>query len=345
MKKLIYISLLVSVVFSACENQDREFPDYDYTTVYFPYQTPVRTLVLGEDIYDNTLDNAHKCKIMATLGGVYENTEDRILNIVVDNALFDNLLFGEDSANYVINMPSSYYSLESSMQITIPSGSVSGGIEVQLTDAFFADPRSVKNTFVVPLKIESVANADSVLRGRTSASDPNLFIPSDWAIVPKDYVLYCIKYVNPWHGSYLRRGVDIGAGNNGNSDLDTTVYYHNEYVERDQVVKMSTVSLNEISLSLITRDRGNSTDIPFELRLLFDNAGECSIYAPADSSYTVAGNGTFVKDGDMWGNEERDVLYLDYEVSFEASMHSFSDTLVLRDRGIAMETFTPVVVN
>ena len=38
------------------------------------------------------------------------------------------------------------------MKIIIPAGKVMGGIEVQLTDAFFADPRSIKNTFVIPLK-------------------------------------------------------------------------------------------------------------------------------------------------------------------------------------------------
>ena len=34
---------------------------------------PVRTLVMGEDEYDTALDNAHKCKINATMGGVYAN--------------------------------------------------------------------------------------------------------------------------------------------------------------------------------------------------------------------------------------------------------------------------------
>lgn len=29
-----------------------------------------------------------------------------------------------------------------------------------------------------------------------------------WSVLPMDYVLYCVKYMNPWHASYLRRGVD-----------------------------------------------------------------------------------------------------------------------------------------
>ena len=32
---------------------------------------------------------------------------------------------------------------------------------------------------------------------------------TDWATAPKDYVLYLVKYICPWSGKYLRRGVDV----------------------------------------------------------------------------------------------------------------------------------------
>ena len=68
MKKIYYIFSLISLMFfSACENQDWSFPDYGKTTVYFSYQYPVRTIVLGNDeTFDNTVDNQHKCIIKAT---------------------------------------------------------------------------------------------------------------------------------------------------------------------------------------------------------------------------------------------------------------------------------------
>ncbi len=70
MKKLFYLfSLIMLLAFSSCENQDWSFPDYGRTTVYFAYQYPVRTIVLGNDeIFDNTLDNQHKCLIKAVMG-------------------------------------------------------------------------------------------------------------------------------------------------------------------------------------------------------------------------------------------------------------------------------------
>ena len=68
--------------------------------------------------------------------------------------------------------------------------------------------------------------------------------------------------------------------------------------------------------------------------------------APATATtYTVSGTGKLVNDGDMWGEQKRDVLHLNYQVNFGTTVHSFKDTVVMRDRGVKMETFTPFVVN
>ncbi|HEU4902510.1 MAG TPA: DUF1735 domain-containing protein, partial [Flavisolibacter sp.] len=189
MKRILFIAFVLLTVLTAC-NKEWEFPNYKYTTVYFPYQSPVRTLVLGEDIYDNTLDNQHKCLIMATMGGVYENKKDITLNLEVDEALGQHLKFETANGDSVYVMPSSYYTLPKDKQIVIPAGKLMGGMEVQLTDAFFQDPRSVKKSFVIPLRIMSVTNADSVLQGKSGLASPDRRKPADWVIAPKDFTLY-----------------------------------------------------------------------------------------------------------------------------------------------------------
>ena len=71
-----------------CFNADKDFPDFEGgTTAYFAYQNPVRTLILGNDIYDNTLDNAHKCQIWSTMGGAYGG-RDAYVEIAVDETLW-----------------------------------------------------------------------------------------------------------------------------------------------------------------------------------------------------------------------------------------------------------------
>lgn len=343
MKKIILVSMILGLLFVACENQDNDFPDFDYSTVYFAYQSPVRTIVLGEDIYDNSLDNAHKCQIMATMGGVYQNKNDISLGVVVDNSLCENLKFGSPQGEDVIAMPSQYYKLPGDMKIVIPKGKFMGGLEVQLTDAFFADSRSVKSTFVIPLRITSVHNADSILRGKSSLPNPDRRIPEEWATLPKDYILYAIRYINPWHGTYLRRGKDIVKGKNGNTALDNTIVYRNQYVEKDEVCKLTTKSMDEVIIALNAKTKENE-NLPYQLVLKFDKDGKCVITNPQSVAYTVSGSGNFVQKGDMWGNEKRNVLHVKYDVDFGSVTHSFTDTLVVRDRAVVMETFTPFVV-
>ena len=345
MKKIVYLSIGILAIFSACENQEWEFPDFDYSTVYFAYQSPVRTITLGEDIYDNTLDNLHRCRIMATMGGVYENTKNIVIDVAVNNSLCDSLGMVNASGDTTVGlaMPSDYYTLPAEMQIMIPSGEMMGGIEVQLTDAFFADPLAILNTFVIPLVMTSVSNADSILSGSTELDNPDRLVAADWTTVPKDYVLYAIKYINPWHGFYLRRGIDNVTGNSGNTALDTTHIYHEKYVEWDEVCQAATLSMNEVILYLTTKEVGNIT-VPFEVVATFDENNNCTLSNSDTASYSLSGNGEFVDNGDMWGDEERDVLHLDYTIDFGTTTHSVTDTLVMRNRGVNFETFTPVVL-
>ena len=231
--KLIFamsVGVFVSWTITSCENQDNEFPDYEGgTSVYFATQYPVRTLVMGEDEYDTTLDNAHKCKINATMGGVYANKKDITIDIEVDNTLCDNLYYSYTSASEnvpVKAMPSNYYTL-SDDKITLKNV-LMDGVEVSFTDAFFADPEALTATYVIPLVMTGVTNADRILNGTLSEGAEAVRCNSSvWLVQPQDYVLYCVKYINKWTGKYLRHGVDKVTENGTTTENDR----HNEYVE------------------------------------------------------------------------------------------------------------------
>jgi hypothetical protein len=282
---------------------------------------------------------------MATLGGVYENKNDITINVVVDNSLCDNLsmVSATFDTRAAVAMPGNYYSLPPGMQIVIPSGELMGGIEVQLNDAFFADPLALQNTYIIPLRMVSVTNADSILSGETLSDTADRRIAGEWSVVPKDYILYAVKYINPWHAYYLRRGIDMVKGNNGNTALDATYVYHEKYVEQDMECKAVTLSLNEVSIDLVTKADDGNTDLPYTLIVTFDGNNNCTLSNPESALYMLTGTGKFVSDGDMWGDKKRDVLHLNYTIDFGTSTHTFTDTLVVRDRGVKFETFTPVV--
>lgn len=333
----IFVSALAANLISSCKNQDIEFDNFDYSAVYFAYQTPVRTLVMGEDTYDTSLDNEHKCQIYATMGGVYSNTKKIVIDIEVDDKLCDNLYFEDGSK--VEPMPKDYYSL--SADKIILNKELMGAVDVQFTDKFFEDQNTLKNTFVIPVKITGTpSNVDSVLVGKPAIEgkeDLSRTNPADWAVQPKDYVLYCVKYINKWHANYLRRGKDvITVGGN-----ESTIVRHNEYVEKDESCKVTTRNL-KTAVFPVTIKASDSQTLKCDLLLNFDDKDECTI-STETSGYQVTGKGKFVSKGDKnsWAGKDRDVLYLEYEINNSGVKAVTNDTLVVRDRGVKIETFTP----
>jgi hypothetical protein len=333
-------SLLVS-----CHNDDVSYPDFDYTTVYFASQYPARTVELGDDLYvDNTLDNEHKVEIKATLGGTQDNKKNVVIDFIVDESLCNGLYYASGSTNgsKILPMPSSYYTLASN-QITIPAGSILDGVEVQLTDAFFADPLSLTNTYVIPLLMTEVQGADSILQGSPIIANPDRFIDAQWSVKPMDYILYGVKYVNTWHGNYLRRGLD-----NITNTTDGTVsssLRHATYVEQNDVVKLTTTSMKTVTLPLsIKNSSGNA--VSYTLVLTFADNGTCTVSGNDDTNFGISGSGKFVSKGEKksFGDKDRDGLYLDYSVNFKNLnlLYATKDTFVVRDRAVSSEYFTIV---
>lgn len=340
--KKIYLTSMMLLALASCHNGDWHFDDYGTRSVYFAYQYPVRTITLGEDpSTDNTLDNQHKCKIMATTGGGYTNPDDITVYFEVDETLCENIVFtGAD--NPVKAMPQNYYTLSSNSEMVIPAGKLSGGVEVQLTDDFFNDEDAIKNTYVIPLRMTDLVGADTILSGKPLVDEPNVYNSDHWDITPKNYILYCIKYINPWHASYLRRGKDVIEGQPGHLSLSKEIVRHEKYVEEDEVMKLETKSMKQVTYTLYVEDE-SKTYHDYNVILTFDDDNNCTVSTDTQGCI-ITGEGKFVSKGDKnsWGNEDRDVIYLKYQATIKDLVKCTTyDTLVVRNRGVVMETFTP----
>lgn len=331
-KNLAYIGLAsLMLAFTSCESGDNEFPDFDYQTVYFANPYGLRTIELGEsDFVDNTLDNEHKMMIKAAWGGGYTNRRNVIIDFKIDESLCDNLYF-KSTNQPLVSMPASYYKLASD-QITIPQGQIMAGVEVQLTDAFFADEKSIGENYVIPLLMTDVQGADSILQGKAVVENPVLTNSGDWSVQPQNFVLYAVKYVNPWHGEYLRRGVDHATIGGVSKDI----VRHEQFVEKDEVVNISTKSMKDNLLPLKIKDAGGE-DISYTVRLTFAEDGTCTLSSGSED-VVVSGSGKFVSKGEKnsLGGKDRNALYLDYTVNLTNNniQVATKDTLVLRTRNV-----------
>jgi hypothetical protein len=339
MKKYLILFAFAITLF-ACENKENDFPDFDYQTVYFPIQYPARTLILGESRSDNSIDLEHAFSIGVSVGGMYENTKER----VVDIALAPELVEGVTVEGRTLQiLPANYYESMEFSSITIPAGKFDGKIRVNLTDAFFTDPFSTAVNYVVPLKILP-STQDSVLTGVPlpeigNAADRR--VNADWmpGFEPKDYTLFAIKYINKYHGTYLHRGVDETLdAENGN--VLSTRSYQEKYIENDLQTLLTTKSLSE---SYLNRLGGNNQGDNFKIVLTFTESGTISLSSENDA-LGLSGSGTFVNaddaSADVWGGEGRLTIKLDYKYKVGDEWHRAKDVLVYRDNNMTYEEFS-----
>jgi hypothetical protein len=114
-------------------------------------------------------------------------------------------------------------------------------------------------------------------------------------------------------------------------------------VEDDEVKMMTTSSMENVSYSLVFKNSGGE-NVHCTLLLSFDEQGRCTVSSDTDG-VTASGSGKFVSKGEKksWGDKDRDAIYLQYSLDLGTMQVSSTDTLVLRNRGVSMEVFSPVL--
>ncbi len=310
MKKYnIILFFLFIIAFSDCERYEDYITDFDYTTIYFPYQNPLRTVVMGDGL---------DFEVGVVIGGRRDNQQQETVKFEKDIAL----LSGTD----LRLLPEEYYSLSDESKMVIPPGSIFGRITVSLDSSLFVnDTLSYKATYALPLRITETT-ADSILQGVYNEA------AGQYEIAPKDYTVVAVKYINPYHGSYYHKGREY-VYDQGGTLVDTIVYSLPNLV-------------NNFTWDLDTRGPNKllTTSIGSHIS---DGQGTYAMVIIVDGTNVTIQNvndtlsdiTTVVGESSSYDAINR-IFYLDYSYMDEDSMrYESTDTLVFRDNGMKFETW------
>ncbi len=368
MKKYILGLAAATVILASCTNSDKEFEDFSKQAVYFPIQYPVRTIVLGEDRLDNSIDLEHAFSIGASVGGMDGNNKNWTVNFGLAPELM-NKIDGKNSSGVqgpIKMLPANYFSIVTGADSTmiIPKGSSNSSLRINLTDAFFNDSKSVGLYYVLPLKIKSASTV--ILTGEPAFSltqnpNPNIHLAADWKTNkrPRNYTLFAVRFINPLHGTFFHRGKQYKNG-----VLDKT--FHAKDIEMDMTTVYTTTGLREVTMKRMGEFLPPAVLIPSSpiSKLTFtdpvDGMGDVTVAPVTGSTLGVTGSGKyykstteFAKTHGLWLVDPKTgkqiphlTVVLDYSVTgiSAGNTYNFKDTLVFRDNGVKYEEFSPVVL-
>ncbi len=335
MKKLL---MIISSVFLLPGCYDDYVRDYDYSGIYVAYQYDVRTFVVGEGM---------KFEIGTVLGGVIDNTRDRIVRFRVD----DNLVNGDlkefsntfDEEEGIATEATSFTAIDG-MYGLAPAGDLSEsyvtrlfqdlnltGLAVLPTDYYMlsdTEKMTIKSgwhTGTVTVKADSAAFlSDPITKEpyyafgfRIESAD------ADTVLLSKSFSVIAVKYENMLFGNYWHGGVTTVRDNVTGEIISTDVYPTAIPQDENRIYTLTTSS----PLSLTTNRMGNQTG-----SLLLTQDGGKIIVGSADGSKTIEeieGGSTF-NQARLLQNRK---LYLNYKYdNGDGTTTYVQDTLTFRNR-------------
>ena len=217
--KLFIIALSLLSLMSGCSKYDNYVEDFDFTSVYFGTQKPLRTVVARDPM---------QIKFGVAMGGVRENTKDQWVKFKLDPSLLNTV----GGANAFTLLPKSYYEMVLSngdSTIIIPAGKIIGDVVLKINkDAFTTDPLATTKKYALPIRIYETS-ADSILKGNE-------------LIAAKDYTIIVIKYISQESGTYYVKGSETDKATN-----ITTTYSYSD-LTKNKTRDLTTLSLTSLNM-------------------------------------------------------------------------------------------------
>ncbi|WP_298647588.1 DUF1735 domain-containing protein [uncultured Proteiniphilum sp.] len=294
--KNLYFSVLhgIAVTFAivclaSCSFEDPE-DLYPYTTVLFVYQDYNRNVVVGEGLQINA---------GITFAGMIDNKKDRIVEYVIDPSLVT-------AANQSV-LPSSYYTLGHASQIVVPKGELKGYLPVIIdSTAFLNDPKSLTGEYVLPLRIISSSDVDSIPEAT-------------------NHIRISLSYYAKQHGYYNYSG---SVTKTKDGVADGIVNYKNIPTETNSIRFLQTYGPTSFAVLADTKNNDDpAKDYIFLLDVPTSGGGAVTISPHPDSPVEVH------PDGNCTYDAENRTFHLSYTYTLpDGTVCAVSEELVFRNR-------------
>ncbi|MGQ1785789.1 DUF1735 domain-containing protein [Saccharicrinis sp. GN24d3] len=299
MKKLFIAVVGLMFMLTSCYD-DYKF-DYEYTSTYFSYQYPLRTLVV-EDEEDLTFD------IGVVLGGKRSNGTEEEVTYSIDASLLDEY-------PDLKLLPADRYSISGvEGKISIHSGEQVGRETVTLDKEWFLSQEdAVNKVYALPLRIVD-QSTDSVT-------------------YDKDYSIIVVRYYNEFHGLYWLNGADETYDFLGENVESQFVYTNDDAVIQGYKQLMLTTNGENTIKAEYT---GMNQIAPYAMNLTIrKDDGLVTITPDEESPITeLIGSGYYdVLDRKMY----LDYDYYDLDENDNVIKHSVKDTLIYIDTPLDLE--------
>jgi hypothetical protein len=309
MKKLLALIILSIAMVSCYENY---IYDFTYTSIYFPYQMDVRTVVVGEGM---------KIDVGAALGGVRHNEKDRVVSFTLDNTLITPALLTKMQAAsqpYIKNatipvttlqqLPSNYYTITNPGTMIIKKGQHEGGVTIKPDSVTFLNDslKTIYGTYVLPFRITK-ADADSLITLRQTNT-------------------VAVKFENMLFGNYWHGGAaKVGKVATPAVDSATITY---RWATNDIATKIWTLTTAGPS-TLYTNGYFNLQTAKNELKLVLKGTTVYLSAAPGSTNvYTQNGECTF-NNAKLLQNRK---VFLNYTFKSGKYTYRCTDTIYFRNR-------------
>lgn len=288
MKKYLLFAIILLATFSSCSFEDEEIT-YPYTSVYLPYQVYNRNIVVGEGL---------GLEIGVIFSGVLENNKERTVKYEIDPSLINTAGQSE--------LPPSYYTIDGS-EIRVPKGGLKGYLPVKLDSvAFLNDPKSLTGEYILPIRLVSSSNVDSINRAM-------------------DYMKLSVSYYAKQHGNYTYSGTLVKT----EGGVSEEITYQNVSTVTNSFRFLKTAGPRR--MQVVADATGTSVDpakgtYTFMIEVATHGGGVVTITADPASTVAIA------QDGECTYDVVSKTFKLNYKYTIGNATYKASENLVFRNR-------------